>query len=1415
MNKMRQEMIDAFLAALQEDRIPWHRTWTAIPVSVPRNAVKDTEYRGVNRFWLLHMAERNGYSDPRWCTYKQAKDNGYQVRKGEKGTHVEFWSLYDRKTKTKISEAEADILRQELSPEEYAERIKPVANTYTVFNAEQIEGIPKLPEEAVKTYELDEGGLVQMRETLLENMGVLFQEGGEKAFYRPSEDCIHLPEIRRFESEYDYMATLLHEAGHATGHEGRLHRPTSVEFGTPSYAKEELRAEIASAFTAQALRLSQSGSHMDNHKAYIQSWIKILKNEPDELFRAIRDAEKISDYLIEKGEFNLTRERSEIRKGVEKEREQDSEEKRDVPKVETKETAKDETQKEQPENNFPTPDPNAEPVVTILWSEHSRFHDGETMSLSKANALIESLDRAAVAEDGYYKTKFRIDFVMDGQPNNYIGRQDLGDGDGTLIDHIESYHASYENNVDWDTFVLHNEGKEALEADKVQREMFLHEFVPYLKLHNNLSNMERIATEALQEGGRMTPEETAYHTAMKEYVSKCRAMVNSGDYDLPPVPQRKDFDRELTAYKEHVREEIAQEAAAAGMTVEEYAANGYEPYDAELPDPSVTVSEMTWEQQEEIRLGQENGLDVGVYADPKFTADQMNEIRKGLQNRVDVSIYADSRFNDDQMREIRTGLENGIDVNIYADSNYEWEQMQEIREGLEAGLDISLYADSKYDYEQMERIRNGLEKDQATAAEKQVTEMDKFSETQQDQIQLGLDKGLDVSVYADPKFEASQMEQIRWGLEDGLDVNKYMDPKYNGEQMSVIRNGLEQEVDISRYADPNFTTDQMMQIYFGLKYGVDVSIYADPNFTTDQMEEIRWGLKNGVDVKLYADNEFERKQMEQIRLGLEEGVNVSLYADPKFAAPQMEQIRKGLVSKVDVGRYADPKFTHEQMEQIRKGLEDGLDVSKYMDPKYNGEQMSVIRNGLEQEVDISRYADPNFTADQMMEIHFGMEFGVDVSVYADTRYKYEQMREIRSGLQKELDVSAYADPKFSHEQMSEIQWGLQEGLDARIYADPRFDLEQIKEIQKGLEQGLDVSKYADPKFTVKQMEQIHFGLEDGADVSVYADPNFTADQMHEIRWGLQEELDVSAYADPKFSHEQMQQIRMGLEQGLDVSVYANSDYGFLQMAEIRKGLESGVDVSLYAAQDLNALQMQEIRNGLEKGENIMKTDQKAAILGYYSGVDGSQYMLYKMGDPEKEYLTNGEKQWDDPADIKPILAQLKQIPHLTDRELIMDQLQQNDPYAPITRHMQEIVGEVSFSTNRTVGEVIQFTDAQEYLKTVEEEIEYQSSSGFGYRTFTDDPETRKGIDDIVYDMYGERNPHDLDYYRDLHDSSDKKKMTIEEIYQSMTPEKQEQFDANRDYGDMEAVKRLIEEQRQELQQGQERKQERSRTHGTI
>ena len=256
--------------------------------------------------------------------------------------------------------------------------------------------------------------------------------------------------------------------------------------------------------------------------------------------------------------------------------------------------AKEEMQPEQlEEENFPVPDSDAEPVVTILWSEHSRFHDGETMSLSEANAVMERLDETTAKEDGYYKTKFRIDFVMGGQPNNYIGRQDLGDGDGTLINHIEKYYAYYENNAEWDNYILRNKGKEALEEDKAQRQMLLHEFVPYLKLHENLSKMERTAAQALQEKETMTSTETAYYAAIKEYVSQCRNMVNSGEYDLPPAPQIKDFDTELEAYKEHVKEEIAQEAATAGMTVEEYAANGYEP----LSDPSISIKDVSEEDK--------------------------------------------------------------------------------------------------------------------------------------------------------------------------------------------------------------------------------------------------------------------------------------------------------------------------------------------------------------------------------------------------------------------------------------------------------------------------------------------------------------------------------------------------------------------------------------------------------------------------------------------------------------------------------------------------------------------------------------------------------------------------------------------------------------------------------------------------
>ena len=230
------------------------------------------------------------------------------------------------------------------------------------------------------------------------------------------------------------------------------------------------------------------------------------------------------------------------------------------------------------------PDPAAEPTVTILWSESDKLQDGEIMPLSVANHVFEELDTAQHTErekDGYTggwydKTSFRIDFTMNGQPDNYEGRQDFGDGDGSLIQHIQNYHECYAKDENWKNFVLHNKGPEAWEQDKAEREMVLTEFIPYLKQHCNLSAMEQTATAALREGQDILPEQTAYYNAIVTYVQDCRPLLNQGQYDLPEPPKLADFDQSLQNYKAQVQAEIAQEAAAAGMTVEEYAAAGFE-----------------------------------------------------------------------------------------------------------------------------------------------------------------------------------------------------------------------------------------------------------------------------------------------------------------------------------------------------------------------------------------------------------------------------------------------------------------------------------------------------------------------------------------------------------------------------------------------------------------------------------------------------------------------------------------------------------------------------------------------------------------------------------------------------------------------------------------------------------------------
>ncbi len=429
MNKIREQLVQEFLSALKEDTIPWEQGWAS--TGMPQNAVSAAPYHGLNAVILSVEAHKRGYEDSRWCTYKQAKNQGWQVLRGEKGCQIEFWSMYDTKNKVKLKPQDVKRLQETLSPEEYMDRVKPLASYYTVFNAQQMQGIPKVT--AINAISnMEESALIQRRDTLLKNMNLDFISGGDRAFYSSGKDRITMPEIGQFKNVYAYMSTLLHEAGHATGHESRLNRDIKNAFGTENYAREELRAEIASAFVSQSIGMENERQYVDNHRAYIQDWIEVLEKNPEELFKAIKDAERIADYLIEKGEFPRV-EMEQVRE--------------EVVHAETASPGVEEpvdSEKTLSDKDALLLNGEIEPYVTIVWSEYGPpLEDGVEMPFSQANALFEKLDDRVNWDDmhkngmAYYKTKFQITYEQNGEICKGEYRQDLGDGYGSIVDFLQ------------------------------------------------------------------------------------------------------------------------------------------------------------------------------------------------------------------------------------------------------------------------------------------------------------------------------------------------------------------------------------------------------------------------------------------------------------------------------------------------------------------------------------------------------------------------------------------------------------------------------------------------------------------------------------------------------------------------------------------------------------------------------------------------------------------------------------------------------------------------------------------------------------------------------------------------------------------------------------------------------------------
>lgn len=291
----REQIAQSFIHLLEEKGLEWRRGWDGLDMT-PRNGATGAAYNGINRFQLFMLGLERGYTDPRWVTMNQImdrkgtyhKDQKWSLQKGSKAVYVEYWYPWDPVERKALTWQEY----RKLTPEERNELSMRVRFT-PVFHASMVDGIPPLEVERHEPQPLED-----LVSKLSETMGVeILNDGGAQAFYRPSEDKIHLPALELFRSAYEYSATALHELTHATGHSSRLDRLKGSEFGSPEYAYEELVAEIGSCFMGAALEVEQTPAHIENHKAYVRGWIEAIREKPETLALAIQDAQKAASYM--------------------------------------------------------------------------------------------------------------------------------------------------------------------------------------------------------------------------------------------------------------------------------------------------------------------------------------------------------------------------------------------------------------------------------------------------------------------------------------------------------------------------------------------------------------------------------------------------------------------------------------------------------------------------------------------------------------------------------------------------------------------------------------------------------------------------------------------------------------------------------------------------------------------------------------------------------------------------------------------------------------------------------------------------------------------------------------------------------------------------------------------------------------
>lgn len=268
----QQEIVNSIIEKLEQGVKPWVRPWVdGAGVAMPTNLSTKNAYNGINVLLFWMEADAKGYSSNYWLTFKQAKELGGSVRKGEKSTTGIFYKLQTRKNK-----------------ETGEEETFPIMKPFSAFNLDQIDGI-ELPtvEAPISMFERHERA-----EQFAIATGIEIRHGGNSAYYSPSTDHVQMPVREQFRSEADYYATLFHELAHATSAKSRVGRELGRR-GTDGYAKEELVAEQSACFLMQHFGIVGECQH----ESYIASWLKALRGDKKYLFSAASLASKAYDYL--------------------------------------------------------------------------------------------------------------------------------------------------------------------------------------------------------------------------------------------------------------------------------------------------------------------------------------------------------------------------------------------------------------------------------------------------------------------------------------------------------------------------------------------------------------------------------------------------------------------------------------------------------------------------------------------------------------------------------------------------------------------------------------------------------------------------------------------------------------------------------------------------------------------------------------------------------------------------------------------------------------------------------------------------------------------------------------------------------------------------------------------------------------